>query len=156
MSQAAWPGGHPGIPLPTELTGKAVTEYLIDDDEQAERLLRMKKVCLSCHSSRWTDNHFASLDRAVETTNRMTLTATHILMKSWEKGLAEGIPRGSGIFDEEIEKMWVEQWLFYANSIRFASAMAGTDYGVFANGRWYLSRNIQEMLEWLELRSDRQ
>jgi hydroxylamine dehydrogenase len=42
----------------------------------------------------------------------------------------------------------VEQWLFYANSTRLASAMAGADYGVFANGRWYLSKNIRTMLDW--------
>jgi hypothetical protein len=31
--------------------------------------------------------------------------------------------------------------------------MAGADYGVFANGRWYLSRNVQEMAERLALES---
>jgi len=30
--------------------------------------------------------------------------------------------------------------------------MSGADYGVFASGRWYLSKNIQEMADWLELR----
>ena len=30
--------------------------------------------------------------------------------------------------------------------------MVGADYGVFANGRWYLSKNIQDMLDWLEIR----
>jgi hydroxylamine dehydrogenase len=54
-------------------------------------------------------------------------------------------------FNEYIEKKWVEQWLFYANSTRFASAMAGADYGVFAEGRWYLSKNIQEMLDHLKI-----
>ncbi|MGA6993411.1 MAG: hypothetical protein WBX50_05885, partial [Candidatus Deferrimicrobiaceae bacterium] len=29
--------------------------------------------------------------------------------------------------------------------------MAGSDYGVFANGRWYLSGNIRRMHEWLGL-----
>jgi len=28
----------------------------------------------------------------------------------------------------------------------------GADYGVFANGRWYISKNIQEMLDWLEFK----
>jgi hypothetical protein len=46
----------------------------------------------------------------------------------------------------------VEQWLFYANSTRYASAMAGADYGVFANGRWYLNKNIEEMMDWLEFK----
>ena len=43
----------------------------------------------------------------------------------------------------------MEQWLFFANSTRFASAMMGADYGVFAHGRWYLRKNLQEMVEWL-------
>jgi hypothetical protein len=29
--------------------------------------------------------------------------------------------------------------------------MAGADYGVFAEGRWYLSKNIQEMLDHLKI-----
>ena len=57
--------------------------------------------------------------------------------------------RERGLFDEAIEKQWVEEWLFYANSTRFATAMMGADYGVFANGRWYLSKNIQDMLDRL-------
>ena len=36
------------------------------------------------------------------------------------------------------------------------SAMAGADYGVFANGRWYMSKNIQEMLDWLEFKLQKQ
>jgi hydroxylamine dehydrogenase len=62
------------------------------------------------------------------------------------------LAQGDSIFNEAIEKMWVEQWLFFANSTRFASAMAGADYGVFANGRWYLGKNIQQMKDWLEFK----
>ena len=54
------------------------------------------------------------------------------------------------LFDEAIEKKWVEQWLFYSNATRLASAVTGTDYGVFANGRWYLSRNIQDMIDCIK------
>jgi hypothetical protein len=49
--------------------------------------------------------------------------------------------------DEAIEK-WIEQWSF-CQPTGFASAMMGADYGVFANGRWYLRKNLQEMVEWL-------
>ena len=49
--------------------------------------------------------------------------------------------------------MWVAQWLFYANSARFAAAMGGADYGTFANGRWHLSRNLREMHDWLQVRT---
>jgi len=63
-----------------------------------------------------------------------------------------GLAQNESIFNEAIEKKWVEHWLFFANSTRFSSAMAGADYGVFANGRWYMNKNIQEMIDWLELK----
>jgi len=62
------------------------------------------------------------------------------------------LAQNDSLFNEAIEKKWVEQWLFYANSTRFASAMAGADYGVFANGRWYLNKNLQEMMDWMEFK----
>jgi hypothetical protein len=82
----------------------------------------------------------------------MTLTATKIMLDAWDKGVAKGLAQNDSLFNEAIEKKWVEQWLFYANSTRFASAMAGADYGVFANGRWTLSKNLQEMMDWLEFK----
>jgi len=77
----------------------------------------------------------------------MTLTATKIMLQVWEKGVAQR----ENLFDEAIEKQWVQQWLFYANSTRFASAMMGADYGVFAHGRWYMAKNIQDMLDKLKV-----
>ncbi len=141
-----------GLPLATELTGEPASEYLIDVQEQEERLQAMKKVCLSCHSSGWVNGHFVRLDNTIKTTNEMTLTATKILLSAWEKGAAKGLEQKDSIFNEAIERKWAEQWLFYANSTRLASAMAGADYGVFANGRWYQSKNIQEMLDWLHFK----
>ncbi|MFZ5980919.1 MAG: multiheme c-type cytochrome [Candidatus Zixiibacteriota bacterium] len=141
-----------GLPLPTELTGEPAMEFLIDSAEQAVRQARMKKVCRSCHSQMWVDGHFDALKRVIEETNAMTLTATRIMRQIWRESLAEGLPQGKSIFDEAIEKMWVEQWLFYANSTRFSAAMSGADYGVFADGRWAMSKNIQAMHDWLGLR----
>ena len=141
-----------GLPLPTELTGEAVANYLIDEEEQAERRANMQKVCLTCHSYEWVEGHFSRFENTIKSTNAMTLTATNILSEAWEKGVARGLPQGANIFDEAIEKKWVEGWLFFANSTRFASAMAGADYGVFANGRWYMSKNLQEMSDWLEFK----
>ncbi len=141
-----------GLPLPTELTGEPVSEYLIDAKEQALRREIMQKICRSCHSSQWVEGHFARLENTIKTTNEMTLTATKILLTAWEKGAAKGLAQGDSIFNEAIEKKWVQQWLFFANSTRYASAMMGADYGVFANGRWYMSQNIQEMADWLEFK----
>jgi hypothetical protein len=139
-----------GLPLPTELTGEPVGQYLIDTREQKKRQRTMKKVCLSCHSHGWVEGHFARLENTIRTTNEMTLTATKVLLAAWDKGVAKGLAQKDSIFNEAIEKKWVEQWLFYANSTRFSSAMMGADYGAFANGRWYLSKNIQDMVDWLE------
>ena len=86
----------------------------------------------------------------------MTLTTTRILFTAWDKGLARGPAQKESPFDESIEKKWVEQWLFYANSVRFSSAMCGADYGVFENGRWNLSKNTREMADWLEARMARE
>jgi hypothetical protein len=141
-----------GLPLPTELTGEAVMEYLIDEKEQKARRSRMEQVCLSCHSLSWVEGHFERYENTIRKTNEMTLTATKILLAAWEQGVAKGLAENNSIFNEAIEKKWVEQWLFYANSTRYSSAMIGADYGVFANGRWYMSKNIQEMVDRLHFK----
>jgi len=135
------------LPLPTELTGEPVSKGLIDTRTMEARQERMERICLSCHATGWVKGHFARLENTIRTTNEMTRTATRILMNAWEEGAAGGLAQGDGIFNEVIEKKWVEQWLFFANSTRYASAMAGADYGVFSGGRWHLSRNIHEMME---------
>jgi hypothetical protein len=141
-----------GLPLPTELTGEPVAEYLIDAKEQEKRRNTMQGVCLACHSQGWVDGQFTRFENTIRTTNEMTLTATKILLTAWEKGAAKGLAHNDSIFNEAIEKKWVEQWLFFANSTRYSSAMVGADYGAFANGRWYMSKNVQEMLDWLEFK----
>ncbi|MDY6821053.1 MAG: multiheme c-type cytochrome [Deferribacterota bacterium] len=141
-----------GLPLPTELTGEYVSQYLIDSKEMDIRRNNMKNVCKACHSTNWVDNQYARFENTIKTTNEMTLAATKILLKAWDLGVALGLAKGDSIFNEAIEKMWVEQWLFFANSTRFSSAMIGADYGAFANGRWYMSKNIQQMKDWLEFK----
>jgi hypothetical protein len=41
----------------------------------------------------------------------------------------------------------VRQWLFYANSVRYGSAMSGPDYVAFKNGWWELTNGLQRMHE---------
>lgn len=139
-----------GLHLPTELTGEPVSKFLIDQAEMDKRQATMEGVCSGCHSEQWIEGHFARLDKSIETTNHMTLQATKILSQAWQEGLAEGLPQGKNPMNEAIELKWVEQWLFFGNSIRFATAMGGADYGVFANGRWYQAKNLQEMYDYLK------
>ena len=139
-----------GLHFPTELSGEPVAKYLIDEQEMAKREDTMKGVCSGCHSEAWIEGHFARLDKSIKTTNHMTLQATKILSQAWEEGLAAGLPQGENPVNEAIELKWVEQWLFFGNSTRFATAMGGADYGVFANGRWYQAKNLQEMYDYLK------
>jgi len=138
-----------GLPLPVELDGRPAPAGLIDEKEQARRNEAMKGVCFACHGRAWVETQFDRLDRTIATTNDSTLAATQILSRAWKQGLASGLDRGDSPFNEAIEKKWSEHWLFYANSTRYAAAMMGGDYGVFDNGRWYMAKNIQEMIDWL-------
>ena len=138
-----------GLPLPTDFNGQPAAPFLIDGKEQDRRLKTLQQVCLSCHSRTWVDGHFQRLEQSIKTTNQMTLAATDVMAAAWDRGFARGLAQKASPFDEAIEKKWMEQWLFFANSTRFASAMMGADYGVFANGRWYLRKNLQDLAEWL-------
>ncbi len=136
-----------GLPLPTTFDKKVASEFLIDEDEQSKRKQEMMSICKECHSTQWVQKHFEKMDKTIEETDEMVLTATLLLVEAWNRGLADK----ANPFDEEIEKKWVEQWLFYANSIRYASAMTGApDYATFKNGWWELNRNLQSMKNDIE------
>jgi hydroxylamine dehydrogenase len=134
-----------GLPFPTTYTGELATEYLLDKKEQRERKEIMEKVCRSCHSSSWTHNHFEKLDSANSEVDQMVLASTLLLLEAWDKGIEDK----TNPFDESLELQWIEQWLFFANSVRYVYAMGGPDYASFKNGWWNLSKNLQEMKDAL-------
>ena len=139
-----------GLPLPTTFTGEYASEYLIDEAEQEERLKSMKAICNACHSSDWTNGHFGKLENTIRETNEMTLAATELMLQAWQRGIEDR----TNPFDEPLEKMWIKQWLFYSNSIRYASAMTGApDYAAFKLGWWELAENLQRMKDMIELKS---
>lgn len=137
------------LPLPTTFLGEPASEYLIDKPEQGKRLAVMVNLCKSCHSTDWVNGHFSKLENTIRETDEMTLAATKLMLSAWEKEIQDnGNP-----FDEAIEQMWTRQWLFYSNSIRYASAMTGApDYTAFKNGWWYLNENLQHMKDFIELK----
>lgn len=132
-----------GQPVPTSLDGDLATEFLITREEMNARQATLQKVCRGCHTRNWVDGHWSRFEQSLTNTNQMTLASTRLLESAWRDKLADL----SNPFDEAIEKLWVEQWLFYANSTRFASAMLGADYGVFANGRWFMSKNLRDIVD---------
>ncbi len=136
-----------GLPLPVTFTGELASEFLIEKEEQEKRLDAMKKFCNSCHSSNWITGHFTKLDDTLKETDEMTLAATKLISETWEKGIEDK----TNPFDEPIEQMWVKQWLFYCNSIRYASAMTGApDYAAFKLGWWELTNNIMNMKDAID------
>lgn len=142
-----------GLQLPTDFGGGFATKYLLNGAERENMRVTMQASCLSCHDKSWVDGHWMRFENAIEQTNATTLTATRLMLEIWDRSYATGLAKGGSPFDEFIERKWSDNWLFYANSIRFASAMAGGgDYGVFAGGRYYISKNIQEIFDWLDFR----
>ncbi len=143
-----------GLPLPTALDGTPASDYLIGPEEQAARRKRMEAICLSCHGGSWVQEHFRRYDESHRETNAATLACTTILLEAWEQGFAAGPAAGSSPFDEAVEQVWMDAWLFHANSIRFASAMAGGgDYAVFANGQYELAGAAKRLRDWLAQRA---
>lgn len=140
-----------GLPLPATFAGEHASEYLIDVPEQERRVSGMTRICNTCHASSWTAGHFAKLDSTIRETNIMTETATQLMARAW----GQGVEDKANPFDESIEQMWASQWLFYSNSIRYASAMSGApDYATFKNGWWYLTRNLEHMRNWIGVKQE--
>ena len=138
-----------GQPLPTDFSGGYAADFLIDEEEQARRTAAFQQTCLACHDTSWVSGFWRRFENTIEKTNEATLAATRIMQEIWEKGYAAA----DNPFDEAPERLWSDNWLIYANTIRFASAMGcGGDYGVFADGRYSLSSNVFQLHDWLMLR----
>jgi len=138
-----------GLPLPTDFAGGLATKFLIDEKEQDARRQAMQAACLNCHDASWVSGHWKRFENTIAETNAKTLAATRIMQDIWKLGLAD---RQDSIYNEAIERKWTETWLFHSNTIRFASAMGGGgDYGVFADGRYHLSKSLLELNDWLKL-----
>lgn len=112
---------------------------------ELERRAALRGVCVSCYGSGWTDGHRAKLDSTLQETDAMLLDSTAVLSRAWERRLADR----KNPFDESIEQQWICPWLFYANAIRYASAMSAPDYAAFKNGWWELAAGVQRMHEWV-------
>jgi hydroxylamine dehydrogenase len=141
-----------GLPLPTDFAGNPAADFLISPQAVDTRRQTMQAVCAGCHDRSWVQGHFAKYQHVIAETNESVRAATDWMTRIWSDGLAAGPPAASP-FDESIERHWLDAWLFYANTIRFASAMAGGgDYGAFADGRYQLSRQIVDLADWHHFR----
>ena len=144
-----------GLSLPTDFDGSFASDFLIKSGEMEKRKKTMQAVCLNCHGTSWVTSFWRRFENTIDKTNEEILNITKVMRDIWKQGFATGPEQKGNPFDEAIEKKWSESWLFYANTIRFSSAMAGGgDYSVFANGRYHQSQNLTDLYEWLMLRED--
>jgi len=129
------------IPMPTTFKNVPASDFLISADDQIERRKMMQKVCTNCHGTSWSELQLAKIDKVNKETDAMVLAATQLMEEAWEKGFEN--PQNP--FDEQLEILWQRQWLFYANSVRYGTAMMGPDYSAFKNGWWEMSQNLSRM-----------
>lgn len=130
-----------GLPLPTTFGGEPARDFLITDDEAARRKNLMTQVCRACHSTSWVNGFFHRFATVVDDVDTIVLATTDLMETGWIEGLADR----EHPFDEPVEIAWVTQWLFYANSVRYAAAMSGPDYAAFKNGYWNLHKTYRDI-----------
>jgi hypothetical protein len=135
-----------GQPLPTTFGGKPAAEGLLSPAGQQERRATMKRVCQACHGTSWAEGHLAQLDETLLETDAAVAAATRLMQQAWARKLADP----ANPFDEPLERIWVQHWLFNANSVRYAAAMGGPSYAAFEHGWWELSGNLAELHEAVE------
>ncbi len=138
-----------GLPLPTTFAGELASEFLLSEDEQTEKMNRMSSVCKSCHSTSYVNDQLSKIDNVNKETDKMVAAATNLMTDVWKTKLEDN----TNPFDEQIELLWQRQWLFYANSVRYGTAMMGPDYAAFKNGWWEMSQTLQRMKDLRELKS---
>ena len=142
-----------GLQLPTNLDGSHATDFLISPDEVTKRRNTMQRTCLACHDTSWVKGYFLRLDNTISVSNQSVQMGTQLISSIWKKGYAQGLDGHGSIFDEYIERRWIDIWLLYANNVRFVSAMAGGgDYGVFEDGRYHLTKSLMELQDWMHTR----
>ncbi len=134
-------------PLPTTFSGvPASHRYLISSQEQTKRRQAMIQICNACHGTDWATSYFDRFELQIKDADQAVLAATKLIQFAWDKRLADP----DNPFDEFLERLWVRQWLFYANSVRYAAAMSGPDYAAFKNGWWYLTENLRKLEFYLQ------
>jgi hypothetical protein len=131
--------------LPTTLDGKPAAKFLIGKEEQDKRRESMKTLCNACHAQSWARAHMAQLDSVIDHSDKAVLEATELLANAWELGVADP----ANPFDDALEHVWIQQWLFYANSIRYSAAMGGPDHASFKNGWWNIAVAREKMKKML-------
>ncbi|BBO75988.1 hypothetical protein DSCW_34050 [Desulfosarcina widdelii] len=111
---------------------------------------KMRAVCLQCHSTTWTDDHFRNLDAVVEAYNSIYYDpAREKLDGLYEAGLLSK----KNYFDEEIEWQFYELWHHEGRRARMGTAMMAPDYAWW-HGFYELKHRYVHFMELVEKRDE--
>jgi hydroxylamine dehydrogenase len=85
----------------------------------------MKTVCLQCHGSTWTNEHFDNYDRVIHLYNDTYYRPVKSLMDDL---YTMGLLNGDTYFDESLEWEYYEFWHHEGRRARMGAAMMAPDY----------------------------
>jgi hypothetical protein len=112
----------------------------------AEGRMRMRNVCMQCHSSGWTDSHFVNLDEVIENYNENYYRPVEeILSKLNESGALSQ----DTYFDEPLEWEFYEFWHHEGRRARMGAAMMAPDYAWW-HGFYELKHRYGTLMEEAE------
>ncbi len=107
---------------------------------------KMTKVCLACHSPRWTKAHFKNLDDVVFNYNEVYYKPMKKLIDDlYEQKLLSK----DKMFDEKLEIDMYELWHHEGRRARFGAAMMAPDY-TWWHGFYELKKRCIEIEEQVE------
>jgi predicted heme/steroid binding protein len=86
---------------------------------------KMKSVCLQCHATTWTEEHFRNFDAVVTNYNELYYDPIKALFDDLKQS---GLVAGKPYFDEEIEWQFYEFWHHEGRRARMGTAMMAPDY----------------------------
>jgi hypothetical protein len=111
-----------------------------------EERQKMKKVCLACHSEKWTNGHFENFDAAVENYNEVYYKPMKILVDQLyeKKLLSKEKP-----LDEKLEIEMYELWHHEGRRARFGAAMMAPDYAWW-HGFYEMKKRCMDIEELAE------
>ena len=109
---------------------------------------KMKKICLACHSSPWTDAHFDNLDAVVTNYNEVYYKP---MKKLVDRLYEQKLLSKEKALDEQLEIDFYELWHHEGRRARFGAAMMAPDYAWW-HGFYELKKRcmtIEEQAEYL-------
>ncbi|MGD2271621.1 MAG: multiheme c-type cytochrome [Desulfobacterales bacterium] len=135
------PGDHDvGHRLSWELQAPLAVHPAGIDWRAARR--RREAVCLQCHSSAWTQSHFARLDRVVDEYNQVYFGP---FKQVFEALYQKSVLDGNRLLDEPLEIELDEMWRREGRRVKMGAAMMAPDF-TWWHGFYELKKRCTEIL----------